>query len=81
MRLMGIVMILSGVLALGGCDQFKGPKGDGGVQKVSPVLLVPKETGDRKARKVQRVMLARKVLPVLLGRREIGDRKVHRAQG
>jgi hypothetical protein len=48
--------------------------------KVSPVLLVPKETGDRKARKVQRVMLARKVLPVLLDPKEIGDRKVHRAQ-
>ena len=35
MRLMGIVMILSGVLALGGCDQFKGPKGDGGAQGVA----------------------------------------------
>ena len=35
MRLMGVVMILSGVLALGGCDQFKGSKGDGGAQGVA----------------------------------------------
>ena len=35
MRLLGIVMILSGVLALGGCDQIKGPKGDGGTQGVA----------------------------------------------
>jgi hypothetical protein len=35
MRLIGIVMILSGVLALGGCGQFKGRKGDGGAQGVA----------------------------------------------
>lgn len=34
MRLITATMILSGALALGGCDQFKGPKGDPGSQGV-----------------------------------------------
>ena len=35
MRLMTSIIILSGTLALGGCDQFKGPKGDPGSQGVA----------------------------------------------
>jgi len=47
-------------------------------RKVSPVPPDPKEIGDRKAHRAQRVMLARKVSPVLLDPREIGDRKARR---
>lgn len=35
MRLITSIIILSGTLALGGCDQFKGPKGDPGSQGVA----------------------------------------------
>jgi len=49
-------------------------------RKVVPVLLAPKEIGDQKVHRAQRVMLARKVLPVLLDLKEIGDQKVHRVQ-
>ena len=50
-------------------------------RKVSLVLLVPKEIGDRKARKAckaLRVMLARKVSLVLLDPKEIRDRKARK---
>jgi hypothetical protein len=49
-------------------------------RKVSPVPPDPKEIGDRKAHRAQRVMLARKVSPVLLDPREIGDRKARKAR-
>src|SRR5262249_61303682 len=35
MRLMTLIMFLSSTLALGGCDQYKGPKGDPGAQGVA----------------------------------------------
>ena len=35
MRIMAVIMILSGTLALGGCDQLQGPKGDAGAQGVA----------------------------------------------
>ena len=50
MRLIGIVIILSGVLTLGGCDQLRAQRVMV-ARKVSLVLLDPKEIGDRKARK------------------------------
>ena len=58
MRLMGIVMILSGVLALGDAISLRAQRVMV-ARKVSPVPPDPKEIGDRKARKARRVMLAR----------------------
>ena len=45
MRLVTSIIILSGTLALGGCDQFKGPKGDPGAQGVAGPAGAKGESG------------------------------------